>query len=190
MIKYRPLGAIIYIYITMERNFIMSRLTGGTFFPATQQECYGLVQKHSVNAFRYKKNGIENNYQREVKLLSRNCTLLINTFGESPQPIIVCMETAMKAIHGLEVKAINDEIRRLFMRRKNLPVNNAYCEREIADLTFHIDSLEQRKLTPITEIIQGIIFDALDRASRSDGAHIPSTFNIHEYQKPSVNLFL
>lgn len=168
----------------------MSKFIKGHLSPASQQECYALVQKHSVNALRYQRNAIENNYQREISLLAKQCARLINQFGESPQSIILCMENAMNASYGLELKEIDDEIQLLFKRRRNLPVNNTYCEREIANLTFQINALEKRKLISITETIQEIIFDALDCASRNDGAEIPPGFNLQEYHKPMPGLFL
>ncbi|WP_133141255.1 hypothetical protein [Legionella waltersii] len=168
---------------------MMYPLSKGKSSPKTRHDLYELLQKHSINALRYKKNKVENNYQREVSLLSHYCALLINTYKENPISIITVIESAMNASHAMELKAIDDELQLLFNRRKALPANNAYCEREIADLTFKISDLELKKSTPITDVTEGIIFDALDRAFKNDGAKIPVGFNLYDYQKSSMRLF-
>lgn len=148
----------------------------------TKEEFFALLATYSVNAMQSQKLGAHKSYNEEIESLSRICANLITHYEETPQSIIQCMEEAMNNAFTIELQEIDYEIKHLFNKRKNTPLNTSFGEREIAQLTMQINDLEKRKTIAIKEIIQGVIYDSLDQTSRTKGIEMPINFNLLDYQ--------
>lgn len=81
-----------------------------------------------------------------------------------------------------ELDKIEHEIQRLFKIRKNTPIHSLFGEREIEKLTIQISELEKCKSVSVKEIIQGVIYDTLDKASQTLVDRIPGNYKLQEYE--------
>ncbi|MFO3149339.1 hypothetical protein SCR18_10165, partial [Legionella pneumophila serogroup 1] len=121
-------------------------------------------------------------YYEEIESLSKIFVALVTHYSEPIESIINCMEKAMYAAYKEELDKIEHEIQRLFKIRKNTPIHSLFGEREIEKLTIQISELEKRKSVPVKEIIQGVIYDTLDKASQTLVDRIPGNYKLQEYE--------
>ncbi|HAT8102663.1 TPA: hypothetical protein GDG55_09495, partial [Legionella pneumophila] len=128
------------------------------------------------------KRGNHTLYYEEIESLSKIFVALVTHYSEPIESIINCMEKAMYGAYKEELDKIEHEIQRLFKIRKNTPIHSLFGEREIEKLTIQISELEKRKSVPVKEIIQGVIYDTLDKASQALTDRMPANYKLQEYE--------
>lgn len=148
----------------------------------SREECFALLPGYSINAMNLLKIGNHTAYYEEIESLSKIFITLVTHYSEPIESIINCMEKAMNGAYKEELDKIDNEIQRLFKIRKNTPIHSLFGEREIEKLTIQISELEKRKSVSIKEIIQGVIYDSLDKASQALADRIPGNYKLQEYE--------
>lgn len=160
----------------------MSKRSTGKIPLISREECFALLPGYSINAMNLLKLGNHTAYYEEIESLSKIFIALVAHYSESTQSIITCMEKAMHDAYIEELSDIDYEIQRLFKIRKDTPIHTVFGEREIAKLTMQMTELEKRKSTPIKEIIQGVIYDSLDKASQAIADKMQGNYNSQEFE--------
>lgn len=147
----------------------------------SRAECDALLPKCCINAMSAHKSNHQDAYLAEIDSLSKICDNLITHHHQTFALVIRQMEKAMTDTHNLEIDEIDKKIKLLFNRRKQTPCNSSYCEQEVIKLTTEIRILEERKMMPVKDTIEGIIHDSLDKAIKVLGIE-PGSFNLSQYE--------
>ncbi|HAT6324372.1 TPA: hypothetical protein JBD00_13565 [Legionella pneumophila subsp. pneumophila] len=166
----------------MKRKFTMPKKFTRKTPLISREECFALLPGYSINAMNLLKRGNHNPYYEEIESLSKIFVALITHYSEPIESIINCMEKAMYDAYKEELDKIEHEIQRLFKIRKNTPIHSLFGEREIEKLTIQISELEKCKSVSVKEIIQGVIYDTLDKASQTLVDRIPGNYKLQEYE--------
>jgi hypothetical protein len=149
----------------------------------SKKKCYAKITEHCLNAMHLRKTGERYDaYSQEIGLLAEYCSNLLKLHSEKIQLIITYIENTLTESHKNELEQLDGEIITLFNRRKKAHPGTTYGEKEIVDLTIQINNLERRKALPVAEIIEDIISDSLNQASKEYGNDLLQNFNPDEYE--------
>lgn len=147
----------------------------------SRAECDSLLPVCCTNAMSAHKANNQEAYLAEIDSLSKICDNLITHHHRTFSSVIAQMEKVLTDAHNLEIAEIDKKIKLLFNRRKQTPCNSSYCEQEVIKLTTEIRILEERKMIPVKDTIQGIIYESLDKAIKVLGTD-PGNFHLSQYE--------